>query len=77
MHLHAQNKFHSFLDLHAHAARKGTFIYGNCSNQLMKQIDACIFPKLLSMNSEDFEYEGSNFTEKNMYSKDRGDHISK
>ena len=43
----------------------------------MKQVKACIFPKLLSMNSIDFEYEGSNFTEKNMYSKDRGDHISK
>lgn len=37
----------------------------------------CLFPKLLSLNSADFEYEGSNFTEKNMYSKDRGDHISK
>lgn len=29
------------------------------------------------MNSIDFQYEGSNFTEKNMYSKDKGDHISK
>lgn len=30
--LHSQNRFFAFLDLHAHAARKGTFIYGNCSN---------------------------------------------
>jgi hypothetical protein len=29
------------------------------------------------MNSQDFEYEGSNFTEKNMYCKDRADHVSK
>jgi hypothetical protein len=29
------------------------------------------------MNSENFEYEGSNFTEKNMYVKDKGDHVSK
>lgn len=77
MHLHSQDKFFAFLDLHAHAARKGTFIYGNYTNELMKQIDTCIFPKILSLNSMDFEYEGSNFTEKNMYVKDRGDHMSK
>jgi hypothetical protein len=29
------------------------------------------------MNSEIFEYEGSNFTEKNMYCKDINDHVSK
>ena len=29
------------------------------------------------MNSEIFEYEGSNFTEKNMYYKDINDHVSK
>lgn len=32
MYLHEQDKFFGFLDLHAHAARKGTFIYGNYSN---------------------------------------------
>ena len=32
MHLHENNKFYAFLDLHAHAARKGTFIYGNWSS---------------------------------------------
>lgn len=37
----------------------------------------CIFPKVLSMNSIDFEYEGSNFTEKNMNCKDKADHMSK
>ena len=77
MHLHEQGKFFAFLDLHAHAARKGTFIYGNYSKELMKQTDACLFPRLLSINSKDFEYEGSNFTEKNMNCKDRGDHMSK
>lgn len=29
------------------------------------------------MNSQNFEYEGSNFTQKNMYVKERGDHMSK
>ena len=37
----------------------------------------CLFPKLLSMNSEIFDYEGCNFTEKNMYAADRSDGLSK
>lgn len=32
MYLHAQSRFFAFLDLHAHASRKGTFIYGNSTN---------------------------------------------
>jgi murein tripeptide amidase MpaA len=32
LHLHNQGKYFAFLDLHAHAARKGMFIYGNCVN---------------------------------------------
>ena len=37
----------------------------------------CLFPRLVSLNSPYFEYEGCNFTEKNMYSKDKGDGLSK
>lgn len=77
MHLHNTSRYFAFLDLHAHAARKGTFIYGNFLNELSAQVDACLFPKILSMNSQDFEYESSNFTEKNMYCKDRADKVSK
>lgn len=62
LYLHEKGNFFAFLDLHAHASRRGIFIYGNATNELEKQVDTCIFPKILSMNSEDFEYEGSNFT---------------
>jgi hypothetical protein len=65
------------LDLHAQASRKGNFIYGNSINELNKQVDACLFAKILSLNSENFEYEGSNFMEKHMYMKDKADHMSK
>lgn len=54
MHFHHQDKYYAFLDLHAHAARKGVFIYGNSSNDLGLQVDTCLFPKILSMNSEIF-----------------------
>ena len=51
MHLHINDRFFGFLDLHAHPTTKGNFIYGNSINELSKQIDACLFPKILSMNS--------------------------
>lgn len=54
MHLNSEKRFFAFLDLHAHAAKKGTFIYGNYTSELLKQIDTCLFPKILSLNSEDF-----------------------
>jgi hypothetical protein len=31
----------------------------------------------MSINSEHFEYEGCNFSEKNMYAKDKGDQLSR
>ena len=77
LHSHAENRYFAFLDLHAQASRKGNFIYGNSTNELRKQVDACLFAKLLSLNSAHFEYEGSNFMEKHMYCKDKADHMSK
>jgi murein tripeptide amidase MpaA len=37
-HFHSKGKYFAFLDLHAHAARKGVFIYGNSTNELDKQV---------------------------------------
>lgn len=34
MHLHQNSRYFGFLDLHAHASRKGIFIYGNSTNEL-------------------------------------------
>lgn len=65
------------LDLHAHAVKKGYFIYGNYVPDFNKQIEVCLFPKLLSMNSLYFDYDACNFTERNMYSVDKGDTQSK
>lgn len=77
LHLHNTKRFFACMDMHAHAGRKGAFIYGNYSTELKKQLDICIYPKILSLNSKNFDYEASNFTEKNMYCKDRADSISK
>lgn len=65
------------LDLHAHAGKKGCFIYGNYAPDFNKQLDICLFPKLLAVNSCFFDYDACNFSERNMYSVDKGDTQSK
>ena len=36
-----------------------------------------LFNKILSINNKDYDYDNCNFTEKNMYSKDKSDMLSK
>jgi hypothetical protein len=57
-----EKRLHGYLDLHAHATRKGCFMYGN-SSEIKNQLDICLYPRLVSMNTPYFEYEGCNFTE--------------
>jgi predicted deacylase len=61
------------LDLHAHVNKQGAFIYGNYTSCLERQMRVCLFPKLLASNSEIFDFESCNFSEKNMSAKDKGD----
>ncbi|XP_067929451.1 cytosolic carboxypeptidase-like protein 5 [Watersipora subatra] len=66
-----------YVDLHGHASKRGCFMYGNHLTEEEKVVDNLLFPKLISMNSAHFDYGGCNFTEKNMYTKDRKDGHSK
>ena len=54
--IHQNDKFFAFLDLHAHPAPRGNFLYGNSSSELVKQLQCCLFPKILSMNTSMFDY---------------------
>ena len=58
-----------YIDLHAHATKRGAFVFGN-SLEFRKHLHSCLFAKLLLINSEIFDYDGSNFTEKNMLNKE-------
>ena len=62
-----------YLDLHAHAGKKGCFIYGNHFDNLDDQSQAMLFPKLISLNCVNFDYPECNFTEKLMLKKDKKD----
>ncbi len=66
-----------YVDLHGHASKRGCFIYGNHLPFVDEQIENLLYPKLISMNSAYFDFDGCNFSEKNMYTKDKRDGMSK
>jgi hypothetical protein len=60
-----------YLDLHAHASKRGAFIYGNHFEDVEDQAQAMLYPKLISMNTMNFDFDECNFTEKLMLKKDK------
>lgn len=66
-----------YLDLHGHASKKGIFMYGNHFQDLEKNVDCMLLPKIMSLNNHNFHFGSCNFTERNMYTKDKGSGMSK
>ncbi|XP_026527355.1 cytosolic carboxypeptidase-like protein 5 isoform X3 [Notechis scutatus] len=66
-----------YVDLHGHASKRGCFMYGNNISDETCQVENMLFPKLISLNSAHFDFTGCNFSEKNMYAKDKRDGQSK
>ncbi|GMH79211.1 hypothetical protein TL16_g08069 [Triparma laevis f. inornata] len=62
-----------YLDLHAHASKRGCFIYGNHLASCEKQLANQLYVKCISMNSPWFEYKGCDFSRKGMSGKDKRD----
>lgn len=65
-----------YLDLHAHASKKGCFMFANAAD-FAKQTEICAFPRLLAMNCGLFDYSACDFSQRNMFSKEKGDEFSK
>ncbi|NXK89197.1 CBPC5 protein, partial [Formicarius rufipectus] len=66
-----------YVDLHGHASKRGCFMYGNSFSDENDQVENMLFPKLISLNSPYFDFMGCNFSEKNMYARDKRDGQSK
>lgn len=66
-----------YVDLHGHASKRGCFMYGNNLPDENQQVENLMYPKLIALNCAHFDFLGCNFTEKNMYARDKRDGQSK
>lgn len=66
-----------YMDLHGHAGRKGCFIYGNSIDNELYQIENVLFTRLIAFNSQHFDFDGCNFSVRNMYMRDKREGLSK
>ena len=62
-----------YMDLHAHASKRGCFIYGNVMDKLEDQVQNMLFCRLIAMNTAHFDYEGCLFSREHMTRIDPGD----
>ena len=53
-----------YVDLHAHATKRGCFIYGNALDSLTDQTENQLYALLMSVNTAHFEYDACNFSAK-------------
>jgi len=62
-----------YVDMHAHATKRGCFIYGNSLGGLTDQVENQLFAQLLAVNSNHFEYAACNFSRAHMEQVDKND----
>ncbi|KAG5491708.1 hypothetical protein JIQ42_01614 [Leishmania sp. Namibia] len=55
-----------FIDMHAHANKRGTFLYGN-SMDGPSQVENLLYAKLVSLNTPYLDFRSCNFSEANMF----------
>jgi cytosolic carboxypeptidase protein 5 len=55
---HTVNKnLYMYVDFHAHCTKRGFFIFGNRNEDTTQWYNAMLIPKLMSMNSVNFDFK--------------------
>ncbi|CAG0899851.1 unnamed protein product [Cyprideis torosa] len=54
-----------YLDLHGHASKRGTFVYGNHMEDTDSATEALMFPKIMALNCSHFDFAGCDFRKGN------------
>mmetsp|Transcript_56476 Transcript_56476/g.150471 ORF Transcript_56476/g.150471 Transcript_56476/m.150471 type:complete len:789 (-) Transcript_56476:71-2437(-) len=67
--IHRFGRLHMYLDLHAHATRRGMFVFGNQPTTVDARVDGILFPYLLSTVVPEFELAGCEWAIRNMIRK--------
>ncbi|XP_063243538.1 cytosolic carboxypeptidase-like protein 5 [Bacillus rossius redtenbacheri] len=73
----APSGLHLYVDLHGHASKKGIFMYGNHFETLEDSVECMLLPRVMALNCPNFHFAACNFTERNMYLRDRRDGTSR
>jgi hypothetical protein len=68
-----QGKLSMYLDCHAHASKRGCFIYGNVMDSIEDQVQNQLLCRLIALNTPYFDYEGCLFSREHMTRIDPGD----
>ena len=53
-----------YVDIHGHASKRGIFMYGNHFEEQEARVESMLFPKLMSINSANFDFPACNFTQR-------------
>lgn len=69
--LSTTTKLKFFVDLHAHATKRGCFCYANSLPTYQQQIDNMLYPRLVAVNCPHFDFNACVFSEKAMETKDK------
>uniref|UniRef100_A0A0A9XGP0 Cytosolic carboxypeptidase NnaD n=1 Tax=Lygus hesperus TaxID=30085 RepID=A0A0A9XGP0_LYGHE len=60
------NRLALYVDFHAHANKRGTFLYGN-TLPMHSLAESVLYAKLVSLHTPYFNFTSCNFSESNMY----------
>lgn len=75
--LHDEGRFFLSVDLHAHATKRGCFLYGNHIADDARQEANVLYAKLVAMNSQFVEFDGCVFSENSMTAADKAEGLSR